>query len=534
MVTRLILQVLAIAFASAGEVPGTFCTPFNLGRFSSGWPKSLDVGLYWFGFNDQLQKATSSGASQFYDPSKPTMIYFHGWTGHLGGWTRICKRLTTVCHPDMCPNGGGQFLADSWLKAGWNVGFFFWDQFADEVCVREAEQKIWFDRQGDGFRWKSFDVGSGLEESKVYEQPGVVSVADICMDVMKTALGNFKGSQVRFVGHSIGAQLAVRCASLLHVENHVAAPQRLALLEPFFSKHSHLGFFNCHAQLSTDTGLGDFAALATTAYIKTMWESSKVVTEIYKSSVLTEKDESSSVYDQMQQMVKHTVTGGFESTIVGTLGGGERNEDLEKHSAIVNFQPDWCDGVSGETGDMEHLFCRHCAVFPMYMLGFGTPSPAVIPSPSMTAAEPGSALSSCITPTASCTDGQIREWVQRQLSLNGGQMWKQISGSATFDLTDDGYSMSPGLDERLQLGISPATNEFVERAALESTVNTQESFWTSALRRPEIVVPVGGVVVLGVMAGVLYAFRHQSHSISEESEDEELQLDVSRSLMQGL
>ena len=102
------------------------------------------------------------------------------------------------------------------------------------------------------------------------QDPNQISVSDLCVPwldlrladlkpsievtAVKNAMGSFGGSQVllggfhssegcqlrRFVGHSLGAQLAARCASLLHSEEHPAAPQRLALLEPYFSKHSRL------------------------------------------------------------------------------------------------------------------------------------------------------------------------------------------------------------------------------------------------------------------------------------------------------
>ncbi|CAE8629379.1 unnamed protein product [Polarella glacialis] len=374
------------------------------------------------------------------------------------------------CQPDMCPNGGGQLLAEDWLNKGWNVGVFYWDQFADEECARDAEQKVWFDRKGDGFRWKSYDVGSGLLQYNTYEQPGVVSVADMCVENVKNALGKFSGPQVRFVGHSLGAQLATRCAALLHAENHVAAPNRLTLLEPYFSKHSHLNFLGhglgCNEKVSSGHGLGDFASENVDSYVQKMWDSYKVVTEVYKSSVLTESD-GESAYSQLKSMVKSGASGGLQDTLVGTMGGGNRNLPLERMAALVEYKPDWCSGVAGMSGDMAHLGCRHCAVFPMYFLSFGRqPAPVNPPPIAQNSALPGSALRSCVTPSAACTDGQVREWVERQFALQGGQAWTQVAGESTFDLSDDSFAVNPSLDDNFQLGLKSA-NEMVLDEAIE-------------------------------------------------------------------
>ena len=105
------------------------------------------------------------------------------------------------------------------------------------------------------------------------QDPNQISVSDMCVTAVKQAMGSFGGSQVRFVGHSLGAQLAARCASLLHSEGHAASPQRLALLEPYFSKHSHMYFFGCHAEVTTDEGMGDFAAKLTVQFVQHLWKS---------------------------------------------------------------------------------------------------------------------------------------------------------------------------------------------------------------------------------------------------------------------
>jgi len=506
---------------------GDFCTPENLNRFSGGtWPEELDASLYWFGHDDEAEKATG-GASKFYDPTKPTMLYFHGWTGAGGGWTKLCKRLTTRCHADICPNGGGQLLVNDWLKAGWNVGFFYWDQFADEACVRTAEQKLWFDRKGDGFTWKSYNVGTGQVAVLNYEaaasQP---SVSDMCADEVRRAMGSFSGPEVRFVGHSLGAQLATRCAALLHVENHRASPQRLALLEPYFSKHSNMMFFGCNgAKITTSDGLDDFAAQSTVEFVKNLWESKNVVTEVYKSSILTEggSGESNSAVSQLKKLVQNGAAASAEDALVGNLASGSQNGDLERAATVVKYEPDWCSGVVGgsmvsSSGDVKHIGCRHCAVMPLYLLGFGRVAPDLQPAPSLGIAEPGSAIRSCETPAASCTNGQVREWIQRQLVLQRDQSWNQVGGQNTFDGIDDTFTVTPTLEETAQLGLTTA-NSIVLSTALELPPANQVPLWLQILTSPLFLIPAVAVCIGSIVGTVICVLRSDGSEDSEEEQE---------------
>jgi hypothetical protein len=344
-------------------------------------------------------------------------------------------------------------LAESWFQDGWNVGFFYWDQFADEECARDAEQKIWFDRSGAGLRWKSFDVGTGASEYHEYTED-VTSITDMCVNAIGEGLGDYAGPGVRFVGHSVGAQLAVRCAGRLHMDGHPAAPARLTLLEPYFTKH-HFGLFRCH-KMDTGSGIGSFTAEATTQYVKNLWDKNSVVTEIYKSSLLTEEIGN---------------LGELPETMINEVGQfGEPNTDLEKVASLVEYSPFWCGGggpLSGYSrfssllaqgsqlaGRVGHLRCQHLAAFPIYLLSYGRSPPAMEPpvAPSLVSlAAPGSALRACTTPSASCTDGQMREWVERQLKLGGAQRWVQNSGRETFDNSDDTFTIQPTLESEARV-----------------------------------------------------------------------------------
>ena len=497
-----------------------------MSRFD-GFPMRLDSNIYWFGPNDQNEKATG-GPSRFYDPNKPTMLYFHGWTGQGGGWTSKCKRLTTKCHSDICPMGGGQLLVNDWLDEGWNVGFFYWDQFADEGCARDAEQKLWFDKGGDGLQWKSYDPMTGAIRFQSYEADEQ-SVSEICVKEVKNAMGGYKGSEVRFVGHSLGAQLAVRCGSLLHVEDHPAAPKRLALLEPYFSKHSHMYFFGCHGDVTTDKGMGDFAAKLTVQLVQHLWKSKNVVTEIYKSSLLTENSAEESPYMELKSIMENGALTGLEKTLVGTLASGMREKDLERSGTMVQYQPDWCNSVGTDTyGDVEHVACRHCAVMPMYLLSFGRAPPPQNPRPTERA-QPGSALVSCMTPSAACTDDQLRQWVQRQLDMAPTrQMWEQNYGQNTFDGMDDAYQLDPSIKQGFQLGLRSA-NSLVQQTAPEYTQHKEEPIsMLMILRTPHLLLSGIAVIFCIVTVAILAIHYPMRLNFRGDDSDDDLSPKASR------
>jgi len=484
--------------------PSTYCTPQLLSRYPGGWPRTLDMGVYWFGRGDATAKAVNGDKSKFYEPARKTVIYFHGWTGSGDGWTRICKRATSRCSPEVCRDEVHPLLMERWLDDGWNVGFFYWDQFADEDCTRDAEQKIWFDRDGDGFHWKSHNVSSGLTTVQVYKTKSF-SLADLCADHLESVMGSFSGSQVRFIGHSIGAQLAVRCAGVLHMRGLRAAPQRLTLLDPYFSKH-HLWIFRCK-KLKTGSGMGDFAAKATTQYVKRLWQKHGVVTEIYKSSAMT------------------------EHKMLGLV-----NEPLDAMSTFVKYKPNFCGSFGFgnfkiemlNEVDIMHLTCRHMASVPLYFFSYGQPSPPVEPAMRVGNSQPGSALRNCTTPSASCSNGQLRQWVQRQLALEGRQHWVQTAGSYTLVTDDDTFELRPGLDEEADVDPGGAANSMILRAAKSDAEIYKEYHklpWWQDVHSPEYRLVAVGALIAGlgflVVAGLSSCrpARHLDKNISDKDSD---------------
>merc|ERR1719230_2427426 len=107
------------------------------------------------------------------------------------------------------------------------------------------------------------------------------------------------------------------------------------MLEPFFTR-THLMFWGCKKSTSAD--VGGFAAEATTGIVRKLWKDKHVVTEIYKSSPLTQKE-----------------------------SFGYPAEDLEGLATVVHYEPTWCGSlatgasriIGTVTGNMQNLGCYH-------------------------------------------------------------------------------------------------------------------------------------------------------------------------------
>lgn len=82
------------------------------GVFPDSTFNNLDHGLYWFGYGDTWQKAVPGQSNAYYNASKPTLIYVHGWQN---GSTQK-KNRETFNRKDA--GGPDLDLAYAWLAAG--------------------------------------------------------------------------------------------------------------------------------------------------------------------------------------------------------------------------------------------------------------------------------------------------------------------------------------------------------------------------------------------------------------------------------
>ena len=129
---------------------------------------NLDYGLYWFGTGDNYEKAIPGQSNAYYNRYAPTIIYVHGWQN---GSTPNRSRETW----DASDTGGPDLdLADAWRQDGYNVGILYWNQFADESEVKDAEAKIWTATGPRSMRWRksngSYSSGPSKNALHLYGQ----------------------------------------------------------------------------------------------------------------------------------------------------------------------------------------------------------------------------------------------------------------------------------------------------------------------------------------------------------------------------
>jgi len=231
----------------------------------------LDYGFYWFNSSNGKTKAynTSTGqansvSSSYYNSSKPTVLYFHGWqkgTSERNYWRESFQFTDNN-------EGISVKTCTAWKNAGWNVAIFYWNQFADENEVKDAEAKIWTKNGPRGMRYRLSD-GS----YKTTKSPSK-SVTDLAYDQLLKIISNNTSGTLRFVGHSLGNQLAVNLANKVNTSNVNSKymPERVELIDPFWSKNSksYLG--------------GDWTGERVRAYVSDMIQDHDVAVSWYHTS----------------------------------------------------------------------------------------------------------------------------------------------------------------------------------------------------------------------------------------------------------
>ncbi len=218
----------------------------------------VDMGLYWFGLDNKCEKwqpaaaetggkkskkkktkrgvADQHGHSQFFDPNKPSVIYVHGFSRRTTA--RKFRETFNWSHND--PQYGLDInSADRWVREGWNIGIFFWNNHADEEMPQDTESKIWTSNGRCGMRYRTICPKKGHVTFYASSRPSK-SISQVLMDLLADV---FRGSTAgyRLVGHSLGTQVVVHATTLLsqrkareekeEAERRNAAAAALALAE---------------------------------------------------------------------------------------------------------------------------------------------------------------------------------------------------------------------------------------------------------------------------------------------------------------
>ncbi len=223
------MKYLLIIMISVSMATNAFA---KTGVFSQEYFDNLSYGLYWFGANDQFEQASVStkDGSTYYDPTKPTLIFIHGWSDE---YVTAQSRYVLYQNDDNWPT---KDFVDVWISEGYNVGILYWDQFADESEVKNAEAKIWSVDGPKGMRW--------LDSEGDYHTGPDENVTELLLEKYDIAMAGYEGDDIRLAGHSLGNQLALRLADKLVIQaaaGDIASnlvPQRVSLLDPFYSNYA--------------------------------------------------------------------------------------------------------------------------------------------------------------------------------------------------------------------------------------------------------------------------------------------------------
>lgn len=128
--------------------------------------------------------------------------------------------------------------ADHWIEGGWNVGVFYWREYADETYVQFAEAKIWTTQSPVHMRYRTLLPSPSSPASSEPLSPGSpaspgsegpysaprtsyayvdASVPCVSEQLAQALQRRFSmgSAPFRLVGHSLGAQLVIHSSTLL-------------------------------------------------------------------------------------------------------------------------------------------------------------------------------------------------------------------------------------------------------------------------------------------------------------------------------
>lgn len=206
-----------------------------------------EYGLYWFKNNTDFQKAAPNLDSDYYNPNKKTMIFAHGQQTNAiqSDFFESFNYMKHSMKNHQFPASTQRDLAKIWKDKGWNVGVFYWREFADDG-VLEAESKVWSNQGIFGMRMKVKNADGSVSNINQHNIPAEVagkSVSDLFYDDYVDALANHGNKEIRLVGHSLGNQLVIATGKKISdavVSGEITEnlhPDRIALLDPFYSNN---------------------------------------------------------------------------------------------------------------------------------------------------------------------------------------------------------------------------------------------------------------------------------------------------------
>ena len=164
-----------------------------------------------------------------FDPVRPTLLYVHGMEP---GTTRRGFR-ETFATPSGIPSVYETLpTGDFWIRRGFNISIFYWNQYSDDPDRRAVERKIY----EAGKLPYTIMMPSG-EVCNVCPTESTSSVADQLLEQVVKIFSAPNCGDVHLVGHSIGAQLCLEMMRRLALRESCKVPsvRKLVLLDPYFT-----------------------------------------------------------------------------------------------------------------------------------------------------------------------------------------------------------------------------------------------------------------------------------------------------------
>ncbi|MDE6472170.1 MAG: hypothetical protein K2L52_04000 [Clostridia bacterium] len=180
---------------------------------------STDYGVYWFGDgNSDYVRSGKNMDTKYFDPSKPTFVFAHGWepdpsNSTDGFFEDFVTHKETVSYTGVTKRDYAKILKSQ----GYNVACLSWFSYAKTLGKNFA------------YIWLNFDNGYALSTRFAME--------------LALVLGEDYQGDVKMVGHSYGSQLALATTYQLvkmqknkNFSNDHIIPSRLTLADPYFGK----------------------------------------------------------------------------------------------------------------------------------------------------------------------------------------------------------------------------------------------------------------------------------------------------------
>ena len=241
----LILCVAIAACIGVTGATGAFAYDTTISEWGIEHYNQLDVGLFWYTEIDQVIPVSDYKI----DPSKPTIIYAHGWKPS-DSHVREGLSLKSESVSALSSKGYDEYEYDPefynyYIKNGYNVGVFYWNQLSGDEGM-SCDSKIWWSNGGKNMTYVTYNKVDAKHSDGVMSEPNdptnpKESVALMYAHALIEALGKDYNKDLHLVGHSMGGQLTLAVSEALCYMKDKGQiskdflPDRLTLCDPYLT-----------------------------------------------------------------------------------------------------------------------------------------------------------------------------------------------------------------------------------------------------------------------------------------------------------